>query len=82
MGYMSLMCSCGMCDKTFMANPERVPCFPCNRNKPLGLTRLSPTGSKEPVCEDCFNAVNAYRVKNGLPAHALPSGAYDAQEVS
>jgi len=81
-GYYSLLAECGICSRMFGSNPERVPCFPCDHSKPPGLlNRLSPNGTKSPVCPECFADVNALRVKNHLPPHVAHPNAWDAAET-
>jgi hypothetical protein len=73
--------NCGLCDGFFQFNPDAVPCFPVNTARPAGLTRLDPRGSKEPVCEPCFNETNALRASHGLePNYHMPS-AWGAAEA-
>jgi len=74
MGFISLLAQCGLCGKQFYSNPHLVPCFPCLNGK------LSPKGTKEPVCEDCFKWTNEIRVKNGLPPNTISPLAYEAAE--
>ena len=88
MGYMSLISDCGLCGIPFSSNPDRVPCFPLShidrktgaRLAPRDFKRFDPQATKQPVCHACFDYINDYRVRNGAPAHSLPSGAYDAAE--
>lgn len=82
MGFEVGMGLCGICNRMFAFNIERVPCFPIDLSRPPGLNRLSPTGSKEPVCERCFDLTNELRKDAGLePNHALPR-AWDAEEIT
>ena len=65
MGYAYAMGTCSICKNTFAFNPLKVPSIRIN-------------GTREPVCQNCINAANLIRIKNGLdPIVPLP-GAYDA----
>lgn len=75
-GYATLFAECGMCDRTFTANPERVPCFPIDHAKRPGLTRLSQHGRKTPVCAGCLDIINALRAEHNLAPQVAMPGAY------
>jgi hypothetical protein len=83
MGYMSIVAQCGGCGQTFSANPERVPCYPVDLDKPAGPPnyRLSTKGKAEPFCRECFEAIQKLREENGLPRQTALAGAWDPQEV-
>lgn len=83
MGYYSIIAQCGGCARTFSANPERVPCYPVNLDRAPGPPnfRLDQHGTKEPFCEDCFNAVQAIRDEAGLPRQTPMANAWGASEV-
>ncbi len=67
MGYVQAMSACIGCRRGFFYNPDLVPSVRVN-------------GEREPICQDCVNAVNPQRIANGLePIVPLP-GAYDAAE--
>jgi hypothetical protein len=74
MGYYSLLSECGLCGTMFSSNPDLVPCYPCLDGK------LSTKGVRSPVCEECFNEVNRFRVEHNLPPNRIMPGAYGALE--
>lgn len=83
MGWYSIIASCGGCARTFSANPERVPCYPVDLDKPPGPPnyRLSITGRKEPFCKDCFEALQVLREAAGAPRQHVAADAWDAAET-
>ena len=82
-GYYVLIAQCGGCGRTFGCNPERVPCYPVDPTKPPGPPeyRLSTTGTKEPFCKDCFEALQRIRDAHGLPRQHAMAGAWDETEA-
>lgn len=82
-GYYVLIAQCGGCGRTFSANPERVPCYPVDLKKPVGPPefRLSSTGTKEPFCKDCFEAIQHIRDEHGLERQTAMRGAWDETEA-
>ena len=83
MGYMTLLAECGLCDQTFTASAERVPCFRLDRSQPpMHESRLANVNApKQPVCRPCFDAINRLRQKLGLPPNVALRGAWDADEI-
>lgn len=62
--------NCVGCHQPFSFNPEKVP------------STSAVTGTREPICQHCVQAVNPIRIKNGLePIVPLP-GAYAPTEAS
>ena len=77
MGYMNAIGECLRCNRMFSFNPARVPTFRVN---PVTLTP-DPRGVKEPLCRDCFEALNRKRVELGIDPWPLDPSAYEAEEV-
>jgi len=67
MGYAFVMSECFGCGRVFSYNPIRVPSI-----------RNPETGTKEPVCKRCVEAVNPIRINNGLPPITFAADAYEA----
>jgi len=65
--------ACFCCKRPFTYNPMRVPSIPAD---------VSGTGTREPVCLGCVNAVNPQRIANGLPPIVPLPGAYEACDES
>lgn len=65
MGYAICTGPCICCNRIFSYNPNRVP-----------STRAM-TGKREPICRDCFEAVNLARAEKGMPPFALLPDAYE-----
>jgi hypothetical protein len=57
MGYAFCTSPCINCGQIFSYNPMRVPSIPA---------ALSPTGTREPICQSCVNRANPERIKRGL----------------
>jgi len=73
MGYAFCTSSCFGCGRIFSYNPMRVPSVPAN---------ISPTGTREPICEACVERVNPLRIKNGLEPIVPAPDAYEACDES
>lgn len=69
MAFMSAIGPCICCGRPFSFNPEKVP-----------STRAI-TGTREPVCRSCMDALNAKREAAGLPPFPILPDAYTAEEV-
>lgn len=66
MAYVQMFAPCIRCQRVFSFNPMKVP-----------SVRPSPDAPREPLCEGCFNVLNAVRQQRGLePIAALP-GAWE-----
>ena len=64
---------CIGCGRLFSFNPVRVPSLPAH---------LSPTKTREPICQSCVDRVNPERIKNGLPPIVPAADAYEACDES
>jgi hypothetical protein len=64
-GYVTLVSPCIVCGRLFASNPNHVP----------STTMF--TGKREPICEDCFNAINARRRMRGQEPFPLHPQAYE-----
>ena len=68
MGYMMMVSPCVNCGKTLICNPDAVPSIRVN-------------GTKEPLCENCFNEWNEiHRTSKGLEPVKLNPKAYEPAE--
>ena len=75
MGYMFALIPCVRCKRPFSCNPDRVPSLRVNAK---GVP--DPNGTREGICEPCFDLLNATRVSRGLPAWPEPlPGAYEPE---
>ena len=70
-GYVFAMAPCIGCKKPFSFNPHRVPSI-----------RVTPESQREPVCENCFDAINAARKARGLDQFTRHPDAYEVMEES
>jgi hypothetical protein len=73
MGYALGTSACIGCGRIFSYNPMRVPSF------------TPPGGTREPICEQCFNNINDKRADKGLPPFSRHPDAYepcDEEELS
>jgi len=72
MGVAIMFAPCLVCKKPFSFNPIRVP-------------SLRVDGVKEPICGPCHEAINKYRVENGVEPFPEPHpdayGACDENEL-
>lgn len=75
MGYMICTGNCIACGRLFSFNPERVPSIRVNAQR-----QPDPNGSREPVCQACFERANEIRKQRGLPLNQLMPGAYEPEE--
>lgn len=57
MGVAYMMSPCFACRRVFCYNPVRVPSLPAN---------VSPTGTREPICQACVDRANPERIARGL----------------
>lgn len=65
MAWVFMLANCGCCSRPFTFNPMKVPSF------------AAPGEKKQPVCQDCLDAINKVRKEKGMShAPALP-GAYE-----
>ena len=76
MGFVQAFSACVNCHQSFFYNPERVPSVRVD-----GAGRPSEDGTREPVCLDCMERLNAKRRAAGLDPFPILPGAYDAEEV-
>lgn len=79
MGFMFCTSQCLLCDKVFTFNPDLVPSIRASRHN--GKWFKDPNGSREPICKDCMETANTFRLEQGLEPLAVLPGAYEAQEV-
>lgn len=68
MGYLIALGPCVGCGRMFSFNPERVPSVRIN-------------GEREPLCRDCVEIGNRFRVSQGKEPVPILPGAYDETEV-
>lgn len=67
MGYCFVVCNCGACHATIVANPNHCPTLRIN-------------GVKEPICPGCFNVWNEiHRTSKGLEPIQLDPMAYEPE---
>jgi hypothetical protein len=66
MGYAICTSACIGCGNIFSYNPMRVP------------SSSVLTGKREPICETCFDRINARRIKDGQKPFARHPDAYTA----
>ena len=64
-GYVLATSACICCGVPFSYNPHKVP------------STSAITGTREPVCLRCMNAINAKRQEMGLDPHPILPGAYE-----
>ena len=64
-GYVFCTGRCLGCGRVFSFNPHRVP------------SSTAVTGTREPICRNCFDMINANRVGRGLEPFELRDDAYD-----
>lgn len=69
---MFVMAPCLRCGTVFSFNPERVPSLRVNA---AGLP--DPAGTRQPICQSCWDDRQAYRRGQGLAEEALLPGAYE-----
>ena len=68
MGYAMLFAECVRCHRPFTSNPNLVPAM-----------RRTPESPKEPICEPCVRAIQAFQREKGLQVWPDPlPRAYDA----
>ncbi len=65
-GFVQAFGACIACKRAFAFNPLKVP------------STTAVTGTREPVCPACMDAINAKRVRLGLPPFEIAPDAYDA----
>ena len=70
-GYVFAMAPCIGCKAPFSFNPHKVPSM-----------RVTPDSPREPVCETCFDAINAARKARDLPLFTRHPDAYEVMEES
>lgn len=68
MGAMFAMGACIGCKKVFTFNPDLVP------------STSALTGTREPICEECFDAINRFRKSKGQEPFVAAPGAYEPAE--
>lgn len=70
MGYVFATSPCIACGIIFSYNPMRVP------------SSSVLTGTREPICPECFERLNKLRVSKGLEPWPLLPGAYEPCDES
>jgi hypothetical protein len=63
-GYLTCMSPCIGCGRLFSYNPHHVPSSDLL------------TGEREPICQDCFDYINARRLERGMDPFTLHPQAY------
>jgi hypothetical protein len=66
MEYVAIIGNCICCKRIFSYNPHRVP------------STSAITGTKEPICSVCIDAINIKRIEQGLPLWPVFEDAYEA----
>lgn len=74
-GVMMLLAACWGCGGMFSSNPSLVPSVRVKDGQ------LDPNGTREPLCRECVEKINAHRVSVGLEPFAIHPEAYEPEEV-
>lgn len=67
-GYCLALGTCICCGRPMTFNPVTVP------------STSAVTGSREPICRDCFTVINAKRQENGLEPFVAAADAWEPCE--
>ena len=76
MGYAMIVFECITCGTPTTGNPHKVPSIRISREN--GTVRLDENGTREPVCRNCAEIINANRVSEGLNPIPIQKDAYEA----
>lgn len=67
--------ACCFCGQLFTFDPERVPSIPATAD---GV--ITPEGTSRPICADCMDKINRFRVDMGEDPIPILDGAYETTE--
>jgi hypothetical protein len=74
--YYFVSAPCCFCGQLFGFDPERVPSIPVD----TATGKVTPEGTKLPVCGDCMAKVNRLRAAHELEPIPVLDGAYEVKE--